>query len=81
MSFVLGVGLLGFNVCFLFSLALRVVGNSRMMHNFPVCAEGFELRASEGQAIISFYLLRNAHDGKGGEHMMNQLLSFHLFGL
>jgi urease gamma subunit len=43
-----------------------------MMHNFPVCAEGFELRASEGQAIISFYLLRNAHDGKGGEHMMNQ---------
>ena len=43
-----------------------------MMGNFPVCAEGFELRASEGRAIISFYLLRNAHDGKGGEHMMNQ---------
>ena len=57
---------------FYYSLALRVVGNSHMMGNFPVCAEGFELRASEGQAIISFYLLRNAHDGKGGEHMVNQ---------
>ena len=56
---------------FYYSLALRVVGNSRMMGNFPVCAEGFELRASEGTVIISFYLLRNAHDGKGGEHMVN----------
>jgi hypothetical protein len=54
-----------------YSLALRVVGNSRMMGNFPVCAEGFELRASEGTVIISFYLLRNAHGGKGGEHMVN----------
>jgi hypothetical protein len=43
-----------------------------MMGNFPACAEGFELRASEGRAIISFYLLRNAHDGKGGEHMVNE---------
>ena len=51
---------------FYYSLALGVLGN------FPVCAEGFELRASEGQAIISFYLLRNAHEGKDGEHMMNQ---------
>jgi hypothetical protein len=47
-----------------------------MMSNFSVCAEGFELRASEGQAIISFYLLRNAQDGQGGEHMMNQPFEF-----
>ena len=57
---------------FYYSLALGAVGNYCMMGNFPVCAEGFELRASEGTVITSFYLLRNAHDGKGGEHMMNQ---------
>ena len=68
MPFVLGVGLLRFDVFFL----LFLVGNSCMMGNFPVCAEGFELRTSEGRAIISFYLLRNAHDGKGGEHTVNQ---------
>ena len=77
MPFVSGVGLLGFDEFFLLSLGQ----GGCMMGNFPVCAEGFELRASEGRAIISFYLLRNAHDGKGGEHMVNQLLSFHLFGL
>jgi hypothetical protein len=43
-----------------------------MMDNFPVCAEGFELRASQVRAIISFYLLSNKHNGKGGDHMMNQ---------
>jgi hypothetical protein len=42
-----------------------------MMTNFPVCSDGSELRASEGQVIISFYLLRNACDGKGGEHMVS----------
>ena len=57
---------------FYYFLALEVMENSCMMDNFSVCEEGFELRANEGQAIISFYLLRNAHDGKGGEHMMNQ---------
>jgi hypothetical protein len=56
---------------FYYSLALRVVGNSHMMGNFPASAKGFELRASEGRGIISFYLLRNSHDGKGGKHMVN----------
>ena len=51
-----------------YSLALRIVGDSLMMGNFPA---GFELRASEGTVITSFYLLRNAHGGKGGEHMVN----------
>jgi hypothetical protein len=37
-----------------------------MMGNFPTCAEDFELRASEDRVIISFYLLKNAHDGKTG---------------
>ena len=62
----------GFVCSLYYSLALEIVGNSHMMGNFPVHAEGFELRASEGRAIISFYLLRNAHDGKGGEHMVNE---------
>ena len=53
---------------FYYSFTLRVVGNSRMMGNFPMCPEGFELRASEGRAVISFHVLRNAYDGKGGEH-------------
>jgi hypothetical protein len=43
-----------------------------MMGNFPVCGEDFELGASEGRAIISFYLMRNAHDGKGEKQMVNQ---------
>ena len=60
-----------FVVSFLFSLTLRVVGNSHMVGNFSLCVEGFVWRASEGRAIINFYLLRNAHDGKGGEHMVN----------
>lgn len=67
MPFVSGVGLLGFDEFFLLSLGQ----GGCMMGNFPVCAEGFELRASEGWVIISFYLLRNAH-GKSGEHMLNQ---------
>ena len=63
-----------------YSLALEIVGNSHMMGNFPVHAEGFELRASEGRAIISFYLLRNAHDDKSGEHLVKStFLYFHIF--
>lgn len=46
---------------FYYPLALRVVGNPRMVGSFPLCAESFELRTSEDRAIISFfYLLRNA---------------------
>lgn len=37
-----------------------------MKGNFPICAEGFELKPSEGWTIISVYLLRNAGDGKAG---------------
>jgi hypothetical protein len=52
-----------------------------MMGNFPVHAEGFEFRASEGRAIISFYLLRNAHDDKSEEHLVKStFLYFHIFG-
>jgi hypothetical protein len=56
---------------FYYSLALRVVVKPCMVGNFPVCARSFELRASEGRAIMSFYLLRDDHDGKGGEHMVD----------
>jgi hypothetical protein len=56
---------------FCYSLALRVLGNSHVMENFSMSVEGFELRASEGSVIISFYLLRNVHDSKGGDHMVN----------
>jgi len=62
---------------FYYSLALRVVGNLCMVGNFPMCAEGFELRANEGRSIISFYLLRNAHNGKG----RLTFLRFYFFGL
>lgn len=67
---VLEVWLLGFDL-FYHSLALMVVGNPCMVGNFSMCAEGFELRASEARAIISFHLLRNVHDGSGREHMVN----------
>jgi hypothetical protein len=42
------------------------------MGNFSVCAESSELTVSDGRVSISFYLLRNAQDGKGGEHMVNE---------
>ena len=71
MSFVLRVGSLGFDVFFLLFLDPESCGYSCMMGNFQVCAQGFELRASEGRVIICFYLLRIAHDGNGGEDMVN----------
>lgn len=49
---------------FYYSLVLRVVGYPCMVGNFPMSAEGFEMKGCEGRVIISFYLLRNAHDGK-----------------
>lgn len=65
------MGVLGLVRFFYYSLALSFVRNLCMVGNFPVYADGFELRASEGKAIISFYLLRNAYNVKGREHMVN----------
>lgn len=42
-----------------------------MVDNFPLRVEGFELEAGRGRSIIRFYLLTKAHDGKGGENMVN----------
>lgn len=47
----------------------EVCGKS-LVGNFQ-CAEGFELSASKCRAVIRFYLLSSAHDGKGREHMVN----------
>lgn len=55
LSFVFEIGFQGFDVLFL----LFLEGNPCMVNNFPTCAEGFELRASEVREIIRFYLLRN----------------------
>jgi hypothetical protein len=71
LTFILGVGLLEFDVFFLLFLYPGGCGEFPDDDHFPVCADGSELRASEGQVIISFYLLRNACDGKGGEHMVS----------
>ena len=38
-----------------------------------VYVEGFELRAIESRAIITFYLLWYFHDGSGRKHMVNLL--------
>ena len=70
MSFILRVGSLRFGVFLLF-LGPDVCEGSHRMGNFSVCAESSELTVSDGRVSISFYLLRNAHDGKGGEHMVN----------
>lgn len=58
---------------FYYSLAPSVVRKPCIQ----ICAESFELRASEGRDIITFYLLKNVHDGKGAFIFLN----FHLFGL
>jgi len=55
---------------FYYSRALRV-GGPLYGGQFPNVCRGFELKASEGRTIISFYLLRNVHDGKSEEHMVN----------
>ena len=60
MSFVLGVRSLGFVEFFLLFLGPGGCGELPYDGNFSECAEDFEFRASEGRAVISFYLLRNA---------------------
>lgn len=66
LSFVLDVELSVFEMFFTLFL-----GPESMVDNCPLCAEGVELRDSEGKVIISFYLLRNAYDVKCVGHMMN----------
>lgn len=72
MSFVLEVGLFRFELFF-----PPFLGSDGIVTNFPLCT-GVTL--SEGKVIISLCLLRNAHDGKGGEQMMNEPFEFSLFG-
>jgi hypothetical protein len=51
------------------SLTLGIERNLCVMGNLPLRAEGLDLEASKSRSTISFCLLRNAHDGKGAEHV------------